>query len=376
MKVLHFLDSVNRGGAETQVLDVCRNAARFGMELTLVTAGGGAMEDDFRASGVEFIRLKRRLPVDPGLVSELRRVIREHEIEVVHGYQAVDGMHLYLATRRLKNVRRVLSFQGFIPGKKNQIAAKMIAPKMHANISVSRNLMTYLRDEVGFRRFDNFHVIYNGADPERLRPSGNSVRTEFGIPGDAGLGAMIANFMPDPTKDQLTVCRALPAVFERLPNFQFIFVGRVSAGADAVVRECKRTCEAAGITANVHFLGARTDVADILSELDLFVFSSRREGFPVALSEAMLAGAPVVVSDIEPLRAAVRHGELGEIFPVGDSTVLGEKIVGLIRDPERRKALSTAARDYARENFSIDAHMKGLMELYRSVCSANGPFAA
>jgi hypothetical protein len=64
IKVLHLLDSVNRGGAETQVLDICRNASRFGLEMTLVTAGGGVLENDFRDSGVEFIRLDRKLPVD------------------------------------------------------------------------------------------------------------------------------------------------------------------------------------------------------------------------------------------------------------------------------------------------------------------------
>src|SRR5688500_11335187 len=155
MKVLHLLDSVNRGGAEMQVLDVCRNASRFGIEITFVAAGGGTLEDDFRNSGVEFIRLDRMLPVDIRLAAQLRRIVRERNIQIVHGYQAVDGLHLYLATRGLKQVKRVLSFQGFIPGKKNQIAAKLVASKMHANISVSRSLMNYLRDEVGIKRVDN-----------------------------------------------------------------------------------------------------------------------------------------------------------------------------------------------------------------------------
>ena len=51
MKVLHFLDSVNRGGAETIALDVCRNAAAFGIDLTIVTDKGGTMIEEFAASG-------------------------------------------------------------------------------------------------------------------------------------------------------------------------------------------------------------------------------------------------------------------------------------------------------------------------------------
>ena len=367
MKILHLLDSVNRGGAETQVLDICRNAARHGLEMTLVAAGGGVMEEEFRDSGVEYVRLERKLPVDLFLASQLRKIIRERGIEIVHGYQAVDGLHLYLATRRLRSVKRVLSFQGFIPGTKNRMVARAIAARMHANISVSRSLMTYLRDEAGIRRFDNFHVIYNGADPARLQPSGGSVRAELRIPNDARVGAMVANFTADPTKDQLTICRALPQVIARFPNFHFLFAGRVSPGAEGRMADCIGVCLENGITDNVHFLGGRSDVPDILSELDVFVFSSRQEGFPVAVSEAMLARVPMIVSDIEALREAVNDGECGEMFPVGDVAALTGKIVDLLSDEARRRDLARVARAYAEDNFCIDAHLRELERLYASL---------
>jgi glycosyltransferase involved in cell wall biosynthesis len=367
MKILHLLDSVNRGGAETQVLDICRNAARFGFEMTLVTAGGGVLENDFRDSGVEFIRLDRKLPVDVYFASQLRKIIKERGIEVVHGYQAVDGLHLYLATRGLRKVKRVLSFQGFIPGRKNRITAKVIAPRMDANVSVSKSLMTYLREEIGIKRFENFHVVYNGADPARLQPTGGSIKHELNLSADTLLAGMVANFTSDPTKDQLTICRALPRVIEQCPNLHFVFAGRVADGAEDKMAECLEVCITSGIVEHVHFLGARPDVPDILDELDLFVFSSRQEGFPVAVSEAMLAGVPLIVSDIEPLREAVRDGDLGFLFEAGDREDLGAKIVGLLGDETKRAELAENAREYARENFSIDAHIRALMDLYSRV---------
>ena len=367
MKVLQFLDSVNRGGAETQVLDLCRNASRFGIEVTFVTAGAGVMEDEFRNSSVEFIRLDRKLPVDLCLASQLRQIVKERDIRIVHGYQAVDGLHLWLATRGVKAVKRVLSFQGFIPGRKNRITAKLVASKMDANISVSKSLIKYLRDEVGMKRFGNFHVVYNGADEARLKPSGKSMKAELELPSDATLGAMIANFTADPTKDQLTVCRALVAAVEKHPNFHFLFAGRVADGAEETMADCVNACIEGGIAENVHFLGARSDVADILSGLDLFVFSSRREGFPLAVCEAMLAGVPLIVSDIEPLREAVRDGEFGELFPVGNVGELSDRITERLNDAGRRAELSVKAKTYARANFSIDAHLTSLRDLYSSL---------
>ena len=68
-KVLYLLDSLNRGGTEILALDVCRNARAGGLDLIFVATGGGDLEADLRGSGVEFVRLERRLPLDPRVVA-------------------------------------------------------------------------------------------------------------------------------------------------------------------------------------------------------------------------------------------------------------------------------------------------------------------
>src|SRR4030095_14489136 len=367
MKVLHLLDSVNRGGAEAQALDVCRNAQRFGLEMTLVTANGGTLEREFQESGVEYIRLGRNLPVDLPFASEIRRIIKERDIEIVHGYQAVDGLHLYLATRGLKNVKRVLSFQGFIADRRNRLVLKFLIPRMDANIAVSRSMQNWLRDVDGLNTDRNFSVIYNGADPERVKPTENSFRYEMNLPPDSLLIGMIGNFYRDPRKDQLTVCRALPSVFAEFTNAHCVFAGRIEDGAEDKMAECLNVCIENGIADRVHFLGGRNDVPDILSALDVFVFSSLHEGLPVAVSEAMLAGVPMVVSNIGPLLEATGDGEFAEVFRVGAEDELSEKLLHLLRDPSARDDLSRRAKAFALDNFSIDAHMRELTSLYESL---------
>src|SRR5215467_5853046 len=97
MKALHILDSLHRAGAEMQALDICRNAAANGLDMAFAALGGGALEEDFRNSGVEYVRLQRRLPVDPVVIAKLRKFIRKNKIDIVHDHQAVDGLHAYLA---------------------------------------------------------------------------------------------------------------------------------------------------------------------------------------------------------------------------------------------------------------------------------------
>ncbi|HLM59832.1 MAG TPA: glycosyltransferase family 4 protein [Pyrinomonadaceae bacterium] len=366
VKVLHILDSLARGGAEMQALDVCRNARENRLDLTFAATGGGALEADFRNSGAEFIRLNRRLPIDLAVVRQLRQIIKQRGIQIVQGYQPVEGLHLYLATIGLP-VKRVLSFQGFIYDAKNRRTAKFLIPRMDANIVVSRGLRKWLEEKDGLDVRRNFHVVYNGADRNRITSSRKILREELNLQETDLLFGMIANFYRDPRKDQMTVCRALPEVFARIENAHCVFVGKTEAGAEDKYNQCVQFCDENKIADRVHFLGGRNDIPDVLASLDLFVFSSLQEGLPVAVSEAMLARAPMIVSDIEPLLEASGNGEYAEVFQTQNASELAEKIVKLLKDRNLREDLANRAFDFATENFSIEAHLRELKKLYDSI---------
>jgi glycosyltransferase involved in cell wall biosynthesis len=367
MKILHFLDTLNRGGAEIQALDVCRNARDFGLEMTFATAQGGALEEDFRSSGADFVKLSRTLPLDLRLARRLRKIIKEKNIKIVHGYQAVESLHLYLATRGLENVKQVLSFQGFIADKKNLLATKFLIPRMDANVVVSKGLKNWLATSANLDTGRNFRVIYNGADARRLRPSGKSLRKELDLSENSPLFGMIGNFYREPRKDQLTICRALPEIFAEIKDARCVFAGKTEPGAEEKFQKCVDFCRENRIAEKVHFLGGRQDVPDILDALDLFVFSSLHEGLPVAVSEAMLAKVPMIVSDIEPLLEASADGEYAQVFPAQNAEVLSEKILQLLKNKDLRVSMAKRAFAFAEDNFSIEAHLRELKKLYESL---------
>ncbi|HEY9405203.1 MAG TPA: glycosyltransferase [Pyrinomonadaceae bacterium] len=371
MRVLHLLDSLNRGGAETLALDVCRNARANGLDLTFAATGGGELEDDFRRSGAPFVRLSRRAPLDPKLIVQLRRLITEREVEVVHCHQAVEALHAYLATRGSGGrVRRVLSFHLCTADAKNRLALKFLAPRMDSNVAVSRELLACLGAEGGFATAKNFHVVYNGVDAARLQATAGAsglLRSELKLPeGDLLLG-MVGNFYADARKDQLTVCHALSSVFRRVPRAHFAFAGGWAGdGATRIYQECVNYCREQGIADRVHFLGRRADVADMLGALDIFVFSSRMDSFGVAVVEAMLAGVPSVVSDIGALLEVTNRGEYASVFRTGDADDLARRLFALIEDGARRVRLAEAARQWAAREFGIETHIANLLKLYKS----------
>jgi glycosyltransferase involved in cell wall biosynthesis len=374
MRVLHLLDSLNRGGAETLCLDVCRNAHANALDLTFAATGGGELEDDFRRSGADFVRLARRSPLDLKLVGQLRELIEERDIEVVHCHQAVEALHAYLAMRRSgstggRRVKRVLSFHLCAADAKNRLALKFLAPRMDANVAVSRELLSCLRNEGGFATDKNFRVVYNGVDAARLQATtgGGDLRAELKLTKRDLLFGMVGNFYADARKDQLTVCRALPEVFRQLPEAHFVFAGGFEQDAAQMYRACVNHCREEGIAGRVHFLGQRADVSNVLRALDIFVFSSRKDSFGIAVVEAMLAGVPAVVSDIGALLEVTRGGEYAPVFRTGDAPDLARQLVALACDGARRTALAGQARQWAAREFRIETHIGNLLELYKSL---------
>ncbi len=366
MKVLHMLDSLNRGGTEVLALDVCRNARAHGLDLICAATGGGTLETEFQQSGVEFTRFDRRLPVDLKLAARLRAFIRKNDVRVVHTHQAVEALHAYIATRGLR-VKLVLTFHLCAADKKNQRALKFLVPRTAANVAVSRDLLACLHTHAQLDTTRNFHVVHNGVDAHRLTPTGHSLRAELGLTSEHLMLGMIGNFYADMRKDQLTVCRALAQLFAVAPHARFVFVGAHAHDAPQAYEECVRFCHAHGLTDRVHFLGPRADIPDILHALDLFVFSSRADSFGMAVVEAMMTGVPTVVSDIGALREVTGDGTHAALFRTGDANDLARCMITLINDEARRAQLGQRGQQWATAQFSIAAHIAGLRRLYNGL---------
>jgi len=366
MKILHFLDTVNRGGAETLVLDVCRNAHKAGIELLFACAGGGALEKDFLELNITKFRLKRRLPFDPLLAFALRDILTKEKVEIIHTHQAVEALHALAAAFGTKT-KVVLTHHGIVPDKKNLVATKWLLPRVAHNILVGRESKKIYESEFAFRFPPNTSVIYNGVDEQRLKPSGKNFREQLNLGKSDFVFGMIGHFYREPRKDQLTLCRALPSLFTKISNANCVFVGKTMMGAEEKFNECVKFCGEFGLLEKVHFLGGRDDIPDILAALDVFVLSSLAEGLPIAVNEAMLASVPSVVSDIPPLLEVSADGKYAEVFHAGDDKQLSETLARLLTDENARTNLAKSAREFALANFSIDAHLANLKQLYESL---------
>ena len=144
----------------------------------------------------------------------------------------------------------------------------------------------------------------------------------------------------------------------------------VLIGEGADTEALRRRCHDLGLDDRVEFLPMPWDsvrVADVMWNFDGLVLPSRLEGFPVTIAEAMLAGLPVVATDVGSVREAVQPGRTGWIVPSEDPAALAAAMIALTEDPDRAAPYGETARAPAEQRFTIEATIDAYLAMYRRI---------
>ncbi len=148
----------------------------------------------------------------------------------------------------------------------------------------------------------------------------------------------------------------------------------VQIGGGELLDDHKAMAVELGLSDRVEFRDLRWDarVADQMAEFALFVLSSRTEGLPVTVMEAMLAGLPIIASDVGSIREEVTPGENGLLVPPDDPAALAAAIDELMADADRRAAMGRRSREIAEECFTLEAMVGRYCDVYRRVLGSTG----
>ncbi len=185
--------------------------------------------------------------------------------------------------------------------------------------------------------------IYNGANvPENFQ--GKTSRQELGFKGTDILITHVGALVPQKNHNELIKIFKKVQAANANAHLLLIGKGKLKYELEVLVKDL-------GIETNVHFMGYRTDVADILAISDVFVFTSVFEGFPFALVEAMQMGLPIVTSNTSSMRELVLNGSNGFLYDLGDVDAGADALICLVNDPVLMRKFGKHASSHG-EQFS------------------------
>jgi glycosyltransferase involved in cell wall biosynthesis len=207
-------------------------------------------------------------------------------------------------------------------------------------------------------------VVQNGVDVNRFKPDSNareSVRNELDLPPATPLVALVGRW--NPQKDLGTFFEAAARIMLRIPNVRFVLLG---AGLDHTNRELEQRIDHAGIAGRCLLLGYREDVPRVLAAMDVTVSSSRGEGFPNAIAEAMACGSLSVATDVG--ESAFLLGNAGIVVAPQDPHALSAACLQLLLlDGSERQHLQILARQRIEQQFSLVRAARHYADLYQEV---------
>lgn len=318
-------------------------------------------------SGWSKVRAFRRMLID------LVRLVRHSDVVHLHGYSTKNVLVTIVAKAFRKPVVMSLHTAGFDePAVIEEQGSLAWWAFLSADVylSVSQGLVeTYLAAGLPPERI---RLVPNGIDVERFVPASASeqqaLRQRLGLPLDRPVIVFVGFFSADKQPRVLfDAWLSLQAVGDDAPAL--VFVGATQSSYfevdDRIAAAMQADATRHGVADRLHFTGLTHDVPSYLRASDVFVLSSRREGLPVALLEAMACGLPAIASDLRgSTDSIVVDGRNGLLVPSGDVAALVDKLRVVLSRAELRATLGAGARQTIIERFNSATVADRWLEAY------------
>lgn len=350
------LFSYQFGGSETVGVDLALEFQRRGYRVVCFAFldSAGPMREKLEAAGVRCLDMNyqrfkgvlRRLHYYRAFWEMLRRekvtALHVHH----HGSLILCGIPGWLA-----GVSRIVMTEHGLQALVERADARSLTRRYgrlaSAITAVEQGQIEFFKRELGFAS-RKLHCIPNGVriiekDAERAL----AIRSELAIP--AGVFAFFYVGRLNPVKDIGTLLKAFAALPAEISSVARLYL--VGDGTERAKLEELRN--ALGLTARVTFFGARTDVARVLQAADTLVLSSKSEGLPMVLLEAMAAGVPCIstaVGGIPELFGTDR----GLLVPAENASALASAMTQIVTSPEQRRRLSELALQNVRAHYALE----------------------
>ncbi|WP_230625766.1 glycosyltransferase [Cupriavidus necator] len=364
MRILLLVTCLQLGGAEQQVAALARQYVALGHQVSVVSLLPGS--DVALPEGVQTVMLAmRKTPVSLlAALTRVRRFVLQWRPDVVHAHMIHANLFARMLTRLCPVPATICTAHSFFEGGALRMLAYRLTDRwtdLTTHVSAEgRHVMIESRAAPEQRII----VVPNGIDTARYRPDAQArsvARAALGLRGDEQLVLNVGRLVWE--KAQMDLIDAF-AQLSPAPGTVLMIAG------DGPLRDTLAQCIAGhGLGGRVRLLGRRQDVPALLNAADLFVLSSRIEGMPLVVGEALACGCPLVATDASGVAAMV--GGAGTVVPRGDPAALARAMRDALSRGRGASADEAARHRHIDSVFSIEAIANTWLQLY-ATCTRTG----
>ncbi len=363
--VLHVLHSLGGGGAERIVCDLARSRADQLHTGVICLDDTGRLAPEAREAGVEIHCTHRRGGLDLRQVSRIAGHIRSFRPDVIHAHQYTPYFYAAMAATATGFGRIIFTEHGRhypdVVSPARQMVNQLLRLRRDRVTAVCRFAADALRTHERIAGRDIL-IIPNGTPCGTFdrQPRRQWLADQLGVSADDPICIQVARLHP--VKDHATSVRAFAQAREQFPTAHLVLVGE---GGEA--GRIENLARQLGVADGLHMLGARDDVADLLTAADVFVLSSLSEAASLSILEAMSASLPVVATDVGGNAEIVRHGHTGLLSGRGDADAMAANLLTLLGDAAQRRRMGQAGRSRARTLYSQTRMHDAFVAVYRQL---------
>ena len=338
IRILQCVTIMNRNGLENRLMDIYRNIDRSVIQFDFMTnrQEAGEFDEEIQQLGGRVYHMSRIAPTSFfRYIGELRTFFREHaEYKIVHSHlNTLSTWPLLMAKRAGVPVRiahsRNASMDRNIKMLYKAFSRLFINGQATDRFACSRSAGVWLFGEKQVKK-DTFRVIPNAIQLDRFiydKEKRKEMRSNLQISENELAFVCVARFSPQ--KNHTYLLRVFQVIKSKRPNSKLYLVGK-----GELEQAIRNQIVLLGLEDSVVFLGSRSDIGDILTAMDAFIFPSFYEGFGTVIVEAQCSALPMLASDTIP--SETKLCDSVEFASIQDEpTVWAEKILALIAKTQR-----------------------------------------
>ncbi|MBI5892856.1 MAG: glycosyltransferase family 4 protein [Deltaproteobacteria bacterium] len=355
LSILHTESSTGWGGQEIRVLTEAVELKKRGCRVIIACQSGSQLSKRCRDAEIKAVEIGMNRSFSPSACFKIYKLIKQERVDIVNTHSSNDS---WIASAAAK------------------MAGIKIVRTRHIDVPISNNPLNFIyrlpdkiittSEAIKIRLIGNgvqegkIHCIPTGVDLCRFRPAAGreDLKRELGILNRYPVVTNVAVLRS--WKGHSFLFRAVSDVIKYFSDAVFLIVG------DGHQREAlEGLIDELNIKSSVIMTGHRDDVQDILNITDLFVLSSTKyEGIPQALLQAMAANVPIVSTNVDGVKDIIKDMETGIIAEPSNPGSLSEKILYALRNIDNIRTMADKSRRLAEGYYSLDKMVDRLEELY------------